>query len=163
MLQMRSKLQTAVLRSLSNAVITEGSHLKSDAMTNVPQSILAKTLVQLHNIPSSPICILKDIIMDWFDSVDSGIYKTISDKTPIVSTKENFDDLLIPKNHISRSKSDTYYMNADYVLRTHTSAHQSSLLSSKSSLGYLISADVYRRDEIDSTHYPVFHQMEGLR
>ena len=48
------------------------------------------------------------------------------------------------------------------MLRAHTSAHQSDLI--KMGLdNFLVVGDVYRRDEIDSTHYPVFHQMEGVR
>jgi phenylalanyl-tRNA synthetase alpha chain len=47
-------------------------------------------------------------------------------------------------------------------LRAHTSAHQYELI--KSGLNsFLVFGDVYRRDEIDSTHYPVFHQCEGVR
>eukprot|EP00597_Dinobryon_sp_UTEXLB2267_P012537 CAMPEP_0170123724 /NCGR_PEP_ID=MMETSP0020_2-20130122/17682_1 /TAXON_ID=98059 /ORGANISM="Dinobryon sp., Strain UTEXLB2267" /LENGTH=88 /DNA_ID=CAMNT_0010355381 /DNA_START=277 /DNA_END=540 /DNA_ORIENTATION=- len=48
------------------------------------------------------------------------------------------------------------------LLRTHTSAHQTTLISQHLD-AFLCSGDVYRRDEIDSTHYPVFHQMEGVR
>jgi phenylalanyl-tRNA synthetase alpha chain len=48
------------------------------------------------------------------------------------------------------------------VLRTHTSAHQTELLRS-GQLAFLATGDCYRRDEIDSSHYPVFHQMEGVR
>lgn len=47
-------------------------------------------------------------------------------------------------------------------MRCHTSAHQSQMLK----LGktkFLVTGDVYRRDTIDATHYPVFHQMEGVR
>jgi phenylalanyl-tRNA synthetase alpha chain len=49
------------------------------------------------------------------------------------------------------------------VLRTHTSAHQGDVFRANESEGFLISADVYRRDAIDRSHYPVFHQMEGAR
>lgn len=49
------------------------------------------------------------------------------------------------------------------MLRTHTSAHQADTFRNNESEGYLISADVYRRDAIDRSHYPVFHQMEGAR
>jgi phenylalanyl-tRNA synthetase alpha chain len=49
---------------------------------------------------------------------------------PIVSTKQNFDDLLVPPEHVSRRKSDTYYVNETTVLRTHTSAHQTQMLKS---------------------------------
>ena len=48
------------------------------------------------------------------------------------------------------------------MLRTHTSAHQSTILKGNE-MGYIVSGDVYRRDEVDPTHYPIFHQMEGLR
>lgn len=49
------------------------------------------------------------------------------------------------------------------MLRTHTSAHEADIFRSSRSEGYTISADVYRRDAIDRSHYPVFHQMEGAR
>ena len=162
---MKPKSCAIILRCMSNAAIKENilMKFKSDSMTNVPESILSKTRIRLHNIPNSPLCILKEKIQNWFDKSEEGIYEKVSMKSPIVSIRDNFDALLIPKNHISRSRSDTYYINSDHVLRTHTSAHQSSLLSSKSSMGYLVTADVYRRDEIDATHYPVFHQMEGIR
>jgi phenylalanyl-tRNA synthetase alpha chain len=78
-----------------------------------------------------------------------------------VNTFENFDSLLIKENHPSRSPSDTYYVNEDKLLRTHTSAHENSCLSLFDS--FCVFGDVYRRDEIDATHYPVFHQMEAVR
>lgn len=49
------------------------------------------------------------------------------------------------------------------MLRTHTSAHQADIFHENQTEGYLISADVYRRDAIDRSHNPVFHQMEGAR
>ena len=47
------------------------------------------------------------------------------------------------------------------VLRCHTSAHQAELLR-KGEKSFLLTGDVYRRDSIDASHYPVFHQMEAL-
>jgi phenylalanyl-tRNA synthetase alpha chain len=81
----------------------------------------------------------------------------------VVTTHQNFDSLGFPPHHPGRSKTDTYYVNKDTVLRTHTSAHQADVFRANESEGYLISADVYRRDAIDRSHYPVFHQMEGAR
>jgi phenylalanyl-tRNA synthetase alpha chain len=80
-----------------------------------------------------------------------------------VSVRQNFDSLLFPADHPGRSKSDTYYINKSTVLRTHTSAHQADVFNANASDGFLISADVYRRDAVDRSHYPVFHQMEGAR
>jgi phenylalanyl-tRNA synthetase alpha chain len=81
----------------------------------------------------------------------------------VVSTHQNFDSLGFPDDHPGRSKTDTYYVNKHTVLRTHTSAHQADTFRANESDGYLISADVYRRDSIDRSHYPIFHQMEGAR
>lgn len=53
-------------------------------------------------------------------------------------------------------------MNRKMMLRAHTSAHQRELVSSGLD-AFLLAGDVYRRDEIDASHYPVFHQMEGVR
>ena len=94
-----------------------------------------------------------------------------ADISPVVSVKENFDDLLIPQDHPGRSESDTFYLDANgqEVLRTHTSTLQIPTLKTlidkegcKEPLVFSMTADVYRPDAIDSTHYPVFHQMEGF-
>lgn len=72
--------------------------------------------------------------------------------------------MLIGEDHSGRGLTDTYYVDSKHVLRTHTSAHQGEILQKmKGNDGYLVTADVYRRDEIDSSHYPVFHQMEGIK
>ena len=66
--------------------------------------------------------------------------------------------MLVPKDHISRSVNDTYYVNADSVLRWHTAAHQHEKRKGGEKQ-FLVTGDVYRRDTIDATHFPVFHHM----
>lgn len=83
--------------------------------------------------------------------------------SPIVTVAQNFDSLSFPANHPGRSRTDTYYINKKTLLRTHTSAHQADTFRQNASDGYTISADVYRRDSIDRSHNPIFHQMEGAR
>lgn len=56
--------------------------------------------------------------------------KAFDDLSPIVTAENNFDVLNVPKDHSSRSKSDTYYVNNTHLLRTHTSAHQKDHLAS---------------------------------
>jgi phenylalanyl-tRNA synthetase alpha chain len=90
-------------------------------------------------------------------------FKTHNNLFPIVTTGQNFDSLGFPLDHVGRNRTDTYYINKETVLRTHTSAHQADTFRKNESEGYLISADVYRRDAIDRSHNPVFHQMEGVR
>ena len=49
------------------------------------------------------------------------------------------------------------------MLRCHTSAHQAEMLKDGARENFSSPGDVYRRDSIDATHFPVFHQMEGVR
>ena len=93
----------------------------------------------------------------------SPTFAHYNDLSPIVTVFQNFDSLGFPPDHPGRSRTDTYYINKDTVLRTHTSAHEADIFRKDESDGYTISADVYRRDAIDRSHYPVFHQMEGAR
>lgn len=80
----------------------------------------------------------------------------------MVTTEQNFDNLLIAPDHPSRARSDCYYINRNYLLRAHTTAHQYDLIRSGLD-NFLVCGEVYRRDEIDATHYPVFHQLDGVR
>jgi phenylalanyl-tRNA synthetase alpha chain len=123
---------------------------------NTPSSILSSVKRQLHLQPNHPISITRKIIESRFPN-----YKTYNSLFPIVTTAQNFDSLGFPPDHPGRSRTDTYYINEKTVLRTHTSAHQADVFRANESDGFLISADVYRRDAIDRSHYPVFHQMEG--
>jgi phenylalanyl-tRNA synthetase alpha chain len=78
----------------------------------------------------------------------------------------NFDALNIPANHPARSMQDTFYVNdknSGVVLRTQTSPVQIRTLLNRELPIYIISpGKVFRSDELDQTHTPVFHQVEGL-
>lgn len=76
-------------------------------------------------------------IYDYFEQREPGAYKAFDDLYPIVTTNANFDEILIPADHVSRSPNDTYYVSADKVLRCHTSAHQAELLRTKQP-GFLV-------------------------
>ena len=125
--------------------------------SNITPSIQAKIGRNLHNQKNHPLEIIKSKIYEFF-SEDFGKF---DDFNPIVNIEDNFDKLLIEKDHPSRGMSDTYYVDENKVLRTHTSAHQNELMES-GHRKFLVTGDVYRKDEIDSSHYPVFHQMEGV-
>ena len=138
-----------------------------DSTTNVTPSILGKVGRDLHRLPHHPLNILKQRIVAHFQRryaapTGTPIFAHFDDLSPVVTTEQNFDSLLVPADHVSRSRSDNYYINSSHVLRAHTSAHQRDLIR----MGFdrfLVTGDAYRRDEIDSKHYPVFHQMEGVR
>merc|ERR1712232_696727 len=100
-------------------------------------------------------------IQEYFATLDEK-YEFFLGEDPIVTTKQCFDDLRIEPDHPGRSPSDTYYLSDDKLLRTHTSAHQSQHLRQGHEC-FLCAGDVYRRDEIDASHYPAFHQLEGVK
>lgn len=139
-------------------VFVGGKLYPRDELTNVTSTILSKTTRRLHLQPSHPISILRSLIESHF-----GKFQYFNTFSPIVTPAKNFDELGFPEDHPGRSTSDSYYINKDQMLRTHTSAHQLEVLKNYRADRFLISADVYRRDEIDSCHYPIFHQMEGVQ
>ncbi|KAI9751596.1 MAG: hypothetical protein M4579_005989 [Chaenotheca gracillima] len=133
---------------------------QTDSWTNVPSNIAAAVPRRLHLASQHPIAITREIIQSQFPAPTYKYHNTLF---PVVTVKQNFDSLGFPPDHPGRSSKDTYYVNQNTVLRTHTSAHQADTFRANESDGFLISADVYRRDAIDRSHYPVFHQMEGAR
>ena len=155
---------------LSGIAISSQPHT-FDATTNLSPSILGHLDRRLYMQPNHPICITRKLIESVFSP---PVYENHIASNPVVTAADNFDGLGFPVDHPGRSKTDTYYVNETHVLRTHTSAHQlhafSRLATKPNNVsqtqqpgysGYTICADVFRRDSIDRSHFPVFHQMEG--
>lgn len=89
----------------------------------------------------------------------------------IISVPILFDLFNMPEGHPARSKSDTYYVDDTHVLRTHDTVFWyyylnlpeiKEKIAKKESIGALCFGKVYRKDEIDSRHMNVFHQIGGL-
>ncbi|KAI1433179.1 phenylalanyl-tRNA synthetase mitochondrial precursor [Xylaria sp. CBS 124048] len=131
-----------------------------DRWYNVPPNIVERIERRLHLQRDHPLSITRQIIESVFPP---PTFKYHNNLNPVVTTQQNFDSLGFPESHPGRAKTDTYYINSETLLRTHTSAHQAEMFRANLSDGYLITADVYRRDEIDRCHFPIFHQMEGAR
>ncbi len=149
--------------STSTAPVDKSVFKNGDASNNVPPGIIERVDRQLLLQQGHPLCTLKSIIADHFkETYPKAPFQLHDSLNPIVSVHDNFDVLQTPADHVSRSPSDTFYLSEKELLRCHTSAHQVSLLSSGETR-FLVAGDVYRRDTVDATHYPVFHQMEGVR
>uniref|UniRef100_A0A8C9F2B2 Phenylalanyl-tRNA synthetase 2, mitochondrial n=1 Tax=Pavo cristatus TaxID=9049 RepID=A0A8C9F2B2_PAVCR len=151
----------------SNTVELFGKSYPQDDYTNVTEKILSKVGKNLHNKKHHPLWLIKEQVKDHFYKQYTGrrgnpLFSVYDGLSPVVTVQQNFDKLLVPRDHASRRKEDNYYLNRDHMLRAHTSAHQWDLIHSGLD-AFLAVGDVYRRDTIDSTHYPVFHQMEGVR
>ena len=75
----------------------------------------------------------------------------------------NFELLNIPANHPAKDEQDTFYINGDILLRTQTSPVQvRTMEKGKLPIRMVCPGAVYRSDEVDATHSPVFHQLEGM-
>ncbi|EJD06054.1 phenylalanyl-tRNA synthetase [Fomitiporia mediterranea MF3/22] len=134
-----------------------GRHYPTDSYTNITPAILSRLNARLIDKPAHPLATLKALIEDYFAD-----YALFSSFPPLVTPKQNFDDLSFAPDHPGRAVTDSYYVNKDLMLRTHTSAHEVEIFAAGHKK-WLLTADVFRRDEIDASHYPIFHQMEGAR
>lgn len=75
----------------------------------------------------------------------------------------NFEKLNIPANHPAKDEQDTFYINKEIVLRTQTSPVQARVMEKgKLPIRMIAPGRVFRSDEVDATHSPSFHQIEGL-
>lgn len=83
----------------------------------------------------------------------TAAFKVFDSRDPAVTVEQNFDSVLVPEDHVSRSRSDNYYLNQTHLLRAHTSAHQRDTIM-EGHTAFLLAGDVYRRDEIDRSKEP---------
>ena len=136
---------------------------------NIPTSVWSRIGRNLYQDKSHPVGIVSSLIHSHFNSLHGGnVFNSATlPPTPIVTTTQAFDDLLDPRDHILRSASDTYYVDPSSVLRPHATSHQRAVLqdlrSTREAGGAVWTCDVYRKDEVDRIHFPVFHQTDGVR
>lgn len=109
-----------------------------------------------------PITILADHIADTFIAMGWEL----AEGPEVEAEQFNFDALNFPPDHPARSEQDTFYIAPEgsrQLLRTHTSPVQVRTLLERELPVYIISIGrTFRTDELDATHTPVFHQVEGL-
>ena len=137
-----------------------------DDKTNITPAIIQKLDRNLHRERHHPLGLVKLCIQNFFYSSftrrGNPMFSIYDNLNPVVTLEQNYDHLLVPLDHPSRKPSDCYYLNSEYMLRAHCTAHQRDLISAGLDC-FLIVGDVFRRDSIDSSHYPVFHQVDGVR
>jgi phenylalanyl-tRNA synthetase alpha chain len=103
---------------------------------------------------------IEDIFLGLGFSIETG--------PEVESVYYNFDALNIPENHPARDDMDSLYVDSQTVLRTHTSPVQIRVMERyvrekrDGGLYIIVPGKVYRRDNPDATHSPMFHQIEGL-
>lgn len=135
--------------------------------------IKAERIKRLLNLPdltkkeNSPVKILFDQILKLSRFKDFDLVEF----PRIVTVEQCFNLLNMPESHPSRKETDTYYLDDTYILRTHTTTFWSfylkdpevlERLKKEGHIQALSTGIVFRKDEIDRSHYPAFHQIDGL-
>ena len=117
---------------------------------------------RMHRGGLHPISIIKNQISDFF--IEQGF--SVEEGPEMESGWLNFDALNIPVDHPARTMQDTFFiepLESGMVLRTQTSPVQIRTMLTQEPPIYIISPGrTFRADELDATHSPVFHQVEGL-
>ena len=106
-----------------------------------------------------PLISTVEEILDIF----AGLGYQVSEGPEIETDHYNFTALNIPAHHPARDMQDTFYLGGEHLLRTHTSPVQIRYLEAHPPPVRIVAPGrVYRRDTVDATHSPVFHQVEVL-
>lgn len=102
-------------------------------------------------------------VMEELENIFMSMGFSIVQGPEVETVYNNFDALNSPENHPSRDPSDTFYITDDILLRTHTSPVQiRAMKQSKPPLRIVSAGRTFRFDDVDDTHSPMFHQLEGL-
>ncbi len=106
-----------------------------------------------------PLNVVLNDIIDTFQSMGFDVV----DGPEVETDYYNFQALNVPEDHPARDMQDTFYLADSLLLRTQTSAAQARTMEQrKPPIRIICPGRVYRADEVDATHSPVFHQIEGL-
>ncbi|HCJ14489.1 MAG TPA: phenylalanine--tRNA ligase subunit alpha [Erysipelotrichaceae bacterium] len=103
------------------------------------------------------------IAMEEVQRIFIGMGYEVFEGPEIETDYYNFEALNIPADHPAKDEQDTFYINGDFLLRTQTSGTQVHVMEKgKLPIRMIAPGRVFRSDEVDATHSPSFHQIEGL-
>ena len=101
--------------------------------------------------------------LDDLERVFIGMGYEVVEGPEVEYDRYNFELLNIPANHPAKDEQDTFYITKDILLRTQTSPVQARIMETgKMPIRMIAPGRVFRSDEVDATHSPSFHQVEGL-
>ena len=161
-----------IMGQIANAVRSEIEEVLEARKAAVNAAVLEKKLQEESldvTIPGTPVVMGKEhpmnqVLQEIKDLFVSLGYQII-DGPEIELAEYNFTRLNTEEGHPARDRSDTFYFNEDdsLLLRTQTSPMQiRAMENAKPPICILAPGRVYRKDEADATHSPMFHQIEGL-
>ena len=104
-----------------------------------------------------------NLVLDEVKDIFIGMGFSVAEGPDVESDYYNFEALNIPKDHPARDTQDTFYVSDNVVLRTQTSPIQIRTMENKKPpIRIIAPGRVFRSDDVDATHSPLFHQIEGL-
>jgi len=155
---------------LANSIKNEIENIISAASSSIEKSAKEEKLklgVEDISIPKSvpplgyqhPITLVINKMVTIFKSMGY----TVVDGPEMEEEYYNFEALNIPSHHPARDDHDSFFFGGGLLLRTHTSPVQiRTMKNKKPPIAIVVPGRCYRRDALDATHSPIFHQMEGL-
>lgn len=158
------QVANAVREAIEQTLESAKAHLQAKAMEARLRAEAVDVTIPGTPVPTGhrhPMYIALDEIKDIF----VGMGFTILDGPEVELAEYNFDRLNAEEGHPSRDWSDTFYFDADsrVMLRSQTSPMQVRAMETMGlPIRVLAPGRVYRKDEVDATHSPMFHQVEGL-
>ena len=161
-------------KPMAGKLINEHSKLIEDALARKAESLnkeLLKEKIKNEKIDvtahfdrgASGHLALINQTLEELEAVFQNMGFEVVDGPEIDTVKNVFDDLNSPADHPARSTSDTFYITDEILLRPHTSSVQIRVMNEGKLPIKMVSAGrVFRNDEVDRTHSPMFHQLECL-
>jgi phenylalanyl-tRNA synthetase alpha chain len=152
----------ALRAQLQAAVDANAARMQSEALQAELREEQLDVTLPGESIPRGVYHLLTQIRREVED-VFLGLGYQVVDGDEVEDAWHLFDALNMGPAHVTRSPLHTLYLNGDIVLRTETSPSQIRVMQATEPPVYMVSLGrVYRRDTVDATHFPIFHQVEGL-
>lgn len=156
--QLANEVRNIIEEKLDQAKVDLGKKQREKQLAEevIDVTMPAKKNVMGHRHPMN-------IVLEDIKNIFIGMGYEIAEGPEVEKDYYNFEALNIPENHPAKDEQDTFYINKDVVLRTQTSPVQIRVMENqKPPIRILAPGKVYRSDEVDASHSPVFTQIEGL-
>ncbi len=152
--EVRADIEQAICVSLAEMKQKAQARRLQEETLDISIPGVRKEIGSIHPLNTS----LEDLI-DIFRSMGFDVV----DGPEVETDYYNFEALNVPQDHPARDMQDTFYLTENMLLRTQTSAAQIRTMEKrKPPIRIICPGRVYRSDDVDATHSPVFHQVEGL-
>lgn len=156
--QMVNDTRTAIEEKLENVKREIAKKIREEKMKNEVIDVTLPGTMHMkgHRHPNQ-------IALEELERVFVGMGYEIVEGPEVEYDHYNFELLNIPANHPAKDEQDTFYITKDILLRTQTSPVQARVMETgRMPIRIIAPGRVFRADEVDATHSPSFHQVEGL-